>query len=90
LTGLLEQARASDSLADKIAAFEKIGRWIAIKNRLRPKTKRPEHRWVPSKRSVTVSALVPKCPSYGTVNMRDDRSAIRQYRGGADAPTAGA
>jgi hypothetical protein len=34
---LLEQAKTSESLADKIAAFEKIGRWIAIKNRLEDK-----------------------------------------------------
>ena len=34
---LLEQAKATEGLADKIAAFEKIGRWIAIKNRLEDK-----------------------------------------------------
>jgi hypothetical protein len=31
---LLEQAQSSESLADKIAAFEKVGKWVAIKNRL--------------------------------------------------------
>jgi hypothetical protein len=35
--GLLEQARVSESLADKISAFEKVGKWIAIKNRLEDK-----------------------------------------------------
>ena len=32
--GLLGQAKSSESFAYKIAAFEKIGRWIAIKHRL--------------------------------------------------------
>jgi hypothetical protein len=35
--GLLEQAEAAEGLADKIAAFEKIGKWIAIKKRLEDK-----------------------------------------------------
>jgi hypothetical protein len=34
---LLDQAKTAESLADKIAAFEKIGRWIVIKNRLKDK-----------------------------------------------------
>jgi hypothetical protein len=32
--GLLDQAERSESLAEKIVAFEKIGRWIAIKHRV--------------------------------------------------------
>jgi hypothetical protein len=31
---LLERARSAEGLADKIAAFAQIGKWIAIKNRL--------------------------------------------------------
>lgn len=34
---LLGLAKASESLADKIAAFEKIGKWVAIKNKLEDK-----------------------------------------------------
>jgi hypothetical protein len=31
---LLEQAKTSESLADKVAAFDRVGKWVAIKNKL--------------------------------------------------------
>jgi hypothetical protein len=31
---LLDEAEKSESLADRVAAFEKVGKWVAIKNRL--------------------------------------------------------
>jgi hypothetical protein len=33
----LEQAKSAESLANEIAAFDKTGRWIAIRNRLEDK-----------------------------------------------------
>jgi hypothetical protein len=31
---LLAQAKTSESLADKVAAFDRVGKWVAIKNKL--------------------------------------------------------
>jgi hypothetical protein len=31
---LLDEAETSESLADKVAAFDRVGKWVAIKNKL--------------------------------------------------------